>query len=93
MAVSGRNKPRNRKRSAEELARIKDATRRAALGAAEIALFLIPGGAIIRLARVGGKFAPGAVNKLMKKFPGAKQIKNPSKAQIEKAHAPVICKA
>lgn len=88
MAISGRNKRRTRTRSAEELARIKEGTRQALLGAAEIGLFLIPGGAIIRLARVGGKFLPGAVDKLMRKFPGAKQIKNPSKAQIEKAQPP-----
>ena len=88
MAISGRNKRRTRTRSADELARIKEGTRQALLGAAEIGLFLIPGGAIIRLSRVGGKFLPGAVDKLMRKFPGAKQIKNPSKAQIEKAQPP-----
>ena len=88
MAISGRNKRRTRTRSADELARIKEGTKQALLGAAEIGLFLIPGGAIIRLSRVGGKFLPGAVDKLMRKFPGAKQIKNPSKAQIEKAQPP-----
>ncbi len=92
MAVSGRNKPRNRKRSAEELARIKDATRRAALGAAEIALFALPGGAIIRLAKTGGKFAPGALAALKRRFSGAKEIKNPSKSQIDKAKPPSAVK-
>lgn len=88
MAVSGRNKKRNRKRSAEELARIKDATRRAALGAAEIALFALPGGAIVRLAKTGGKFAPGALAALKRRFSGAKEIKNPSKSQIDRAKPP-----
>ena len=92
MAVSGRNKKRNRKRSAEELARIKDATRRAALGAAEIALFALPGGAIIRLAKTGGKFAPGALAALKRRFSNAKEIKNPSKSQIDKAKPPSAVK-
>jgi hypothetical protein len=88
MAVSGRNKKRNRKRSAEELARIKDATRRAALGAAEIVLFALPGGAIVRLVKTGGKFAPGALAALKRRFSGAKEIKNPSKSQIDRAKPP-----
>jgi len=50
-----------------------------------IALFAIPGGGFARIAMVGGKIAPKALQALRRMFPSAKRVAKPSKAQIDKA--------
>ena len=50
-----------------------------------VALFAIPGGGLARIAMVGGKVAPKALQALRRMFPSAKRVSKPTKAQIDKA--------
>ena len=52
---------------------------------ANVALFAIPGGGLARIAMVGGKVAPKALQALRRMFPSAKRVSKPTKAQIDKA--------
>ena len=83
MARSGRNKSRTRTRSAEELARIKEETKKTLTGAAGIALFAIPGGGFIRAGMTAGKIAPRVLAKI--KQLGGKRVAKPTAAQVDKA--------
>ena len=50
-----------------------------------VALFAIPGGGLARIAMVGGKVAPKALQALRRMFPSAKRVSKPTKAQVDKA--------
>ena len=50
-----------------------------------IALFAIPGGGFARIAMVGGKIAPKALQALRRMFPSAKRVSKPTQSQISKA--------
>ena len=49
-----------------------------------VALFAIPGGGLARIAMVGGKVAPKALQALRRMFPSAKRVSKPTKAQVDK---------
>ena len=50
-----------------------------------VALFAIPGGGLARIAMVGGKVAPKALQALRRMFPSAKRVSKPTKAQVDRA--------
>ena len=52
---------------------------------ANLAIFALPGGGTVRIAKVAGKVAKGPLARLRKMFPKAKRVQNPTKKQIEKA--------
>ena len=77
MAKRGRNKPRGGSNLTKEQAQ------KIALNIASTALFILPGGQVVRAAVTAGKVAPKALQ--MIRSLGGKKIAKPTQAQITKS--------